>query len=206
VARAVRLDRYGGREVLYIAEVEVPSPESGEVLVEVRAAGTNPGEAAIREGLMDSMFPPAFPSGQGSDLAVVVRQVGDDVEEFGHGGEVLGWSFSRSSQADFVVAVSGAAGGVGSVAVQLLKLKGAKVIGIASESNHAWLASVDVTPVAYGTGLVDRIRAIAPSGVDAFIDTHGGHLCASGRSARSKARPHRHDHRLRAGEAVRRQD
>jgi NADPH:quinone reductase len=71
------------------------------------------------------------------------------------------------------VAVSAAAGGVGAVTVQLLKTKGANVIGIASEANHAWLTSLGVTPVAYGDGLADRLRAAAPDGIDAFIDLFG---------------------------------
>jgi NADPH:quinone reductase-like Zn-dependent oxidoreductase len=50
---------------------------------------------------------------------------------------------------------------------------GADVIGIASETNHAWLTSVGVTPVAHGDGLVERIRALSPGGVNAFIDTFG---------------------------------
>jgi NADPH2:quinone reductase len=71
------------------------------------------------------------------------------------------------------VAVSAAAGGVGSVAVQLLRLKGATVLGIASERNHDWLAAHGVVPIAYGDGLVDRLRAAAPNGIDAFIDLFG---------------------------------
>jgi NADPH:quinone reductase-like Zn-dependent oxidoreductase len=47
------------------------------------------------------------------------------------------------------------------------------VIGLSSESNREWLESHDVIPVAYGDGVADRIRAAAPGGVDAFIDTHG---------------------------------
>jgi NADPH:quinone reductase-like Zn-dependent oxidoreductase len=62
--------------------------------------------------------------------------------------------------------------GVGSLAIQLSRRTGATVIGLASESNHEWLKS-HVIPVAYGDGVADRIRAAAPSGVDAFIDTHG---------------------------------
>jgi Zn-dependent alcohol dehydrogenase len=42
-ARAVRFDRYGGREVLYVADIDMPTPAEGEVLVETRAAGVNPG-------------------------------------------------------------------------------------------------------------------------------------------------------------------
>ena len=69
------------------------------------------------------------------------------------------------------VVISGAAGGVGSLAVQLARRTGATVIGLASEPNHEWLKSRGVIPVAYGDGVADRIRAAAPSGVDAFIDT-----------------------------------
>jgi len=71
------------------------------------------------------------------------------------------------------VVISGAAGGVGSLAVQLAGRAGATVIGLASESNHEWLQSHGVIPVAYGDGVTDRIKATAPNGVDAFIDTHG---------------------------------
>ncbi len=54
--RAVRFDHYGDRDVLYVAEVDMPVPPAGEVVVEVRAAGINPGEASIRLGLLDAMF------------------------------------------------------------------------------------------------------------------------------------------------------
>jgi NADPH:quinone reductase-like Zn-dependent oxidoreductase len=71
------------------------------------------------------------------------------------------------------VVVSGATGGVGSLTVQLARNTGARVIGIASERNAAWLRSVGVTPIAYGDGLADRLRQQAPSGIDAFMDTYG---------------------------------
>ena len=71
------------------------------------------------------------------------------------------------------VVISGAAGGVGSLAVQLARRTEATVIGLASESNHEWLKSHGVIPVAYGDGVADRIRTAAPGGVDAFIDTYG---------------------------------
>src|SRR6202020_1157845 len=72
------------------------------------------------------------------------------------------------------VVVAGAAGGVGSVAVQLAKRAGATVIGLAGPSNHDWLKRHDVLPVAYGDGVVDRIREAAKTQVDAFLDTYGG--------------------------------
>jgi NADPH:quinone reductase len=216
MARAVRFDHYGDRDVLYIADVEVPPPPTNEVVVRVRAAGINPGEAAIRSGALDSRFPATFPSGEGSDLAGIVSAVGDSVTEFDVGDEVLGWSWRRSSQAEYVVvpvtqlipkppelswevagslyvvgctayaavravspepgetiAVSAAAGGVGTVVVQLLKTKGATVLGIASEHNHEWLRSHGVIPVAYGDRLTERLMAAAPNGIDAFIDLFG---------------------------------
>jgi NADPH:quinone reductase-like Zn-dependent oxidoreductase len=70
------------------------------------------------------------------------------------------------------VVVSGAAGGVGSIAVQLASLAGATVIGLASKANHDWLAAHGVVPVSYGDGVADRIREAAGR-VDAFIDTFG---------------------------------
>ncbi|MCW2953596.1 MAG: Alcohol dehydrogenase GroES domain protein [Conexibacter sp.] len=72
-----------------------------------------------------------------------------------------------------VVVVSGAAGGVGSVAVQLARRTGATAIGLASEANHDWLRSRDVVPVTYGEGQADRIRAAAGGPVHAFVDTFG---------------------------------
>ncbi len=216
MTRAVRFESYGGIDVLHVVKVDLPAPGPGEVLVEVRAAGTNPGEAAIRAGYMEAMYPGTFPSGQGADFAGVVTALGAGADSPSVGDEVLGWSEQRSSQAEAVVvpvgqlvpkpaslswevagslfvagttayaalravgagpgdtvAVSAAAGGVGSIVVQLLKVRGAKVIGIASESNADWLRSVGATPVTYGDGLAERLRAAAPDGIDAFIDCFG---------------------------------
>jgi NADPH:quinone reductase-like Zn-dependent oxidoreductase len=71
------------------------------------------------------------------------------------------------------VVVSAAAGGVGGLASQLAQHSGASVIGIASDAHADWLTSIGVAPVAYGDGMLDRIKAAAPDGVDAFIDTYG---------------------------------
>lgn len=70
------------------------------------------------------------------------------------------------------VVVSGAAGGVGSLAVQLARQTGAEVVGIAGTANHDWLTAHGVTPVAYGSDLAEQLRTVAPK-IDAFIDTHG---------------------------------
>src|ERR1039458_9380578 len=98
-ARAARFDRYGDRTVLYVAEVPMPAPSDGEVLVAVRAAAINPGETNIRTGALHDRFPATFPSGQGSDLAGVVTAVGESAGELAAGDEVLGFSWRRSSHA-----------------------------------------------------------------------------------------------------------
>jgi len=73
------------------------------------------------------------------------------------------------------VAVAGAAGGVGTIAVQLAKRAGATVLGIAGPSNDDWLTAHGVVPVNYGDGLADRLRDAAPDGqIDAFLDFFGG--------------------------------
>jgi NADPH:quinone reductase-like Zn-dependent oxidoreductase len=214
--KAVRFDEYGGVDVLKVVDVPRPIAGPGQVLVQVKAAGINPGEAKIREGLLASRWPTTFPSGEGSDLAGIVAEVGPRVTGFSSGDEVIGFTNNRASQAEYViveaenltakpagvpwevagalfvvgatafaavqavelaqgdtVVVSGAAGGVGSIAVQLARRAGATVIGLASPANHEWLAGHGVIPVAYGDGVAGRIRQVAGK-VDAFVDTYGG--------------------------------
>jgi NADPH:quinone reductase-like Zn-dependent oxidoreductase len=198
--RAVRFTEYGGVDVLNVDEVPTPTAGLGQVLVQVRAAGINPGEAKIRDGLMHARFPATFPSGQGSDLAGIVAALGSGATGVAVGEHVIGYTNNRASHADYVLAeaehltpkpdavswevagglfvagatvvVAGAAGGVGSIAVQLARLTGAAVVGLASQQNHDWLVAHGVKPVAYGDGVAGRIRHVAPK-VDAFIDTHG---------------------------------
>jgi NADPH:quinone reductase-like Zn-dependent oxidoreductase len=69
--------------------------------------------------------------------------------------------------------VHAAAGGVGTFAVQLAIARGARVIGTASERNHDLLRGYGAIPVTYGDGLADRVRAVAPDGVDAVLDASG---------------------------------
>ena len=213
--KAVRFDEYGGIDVLRVEEVALRDPAEREVLVQVKAAGINPGEAAIRTGMLHDRFPATFPSGEGSDLAGVVTKLGPGVEGVAVGDEVIGWTDNRASHAEYAlveaghltakpadlpwevagslfvagvtawaavrsvslkpgetVVVSGAAGGVGSLAVQLAKRAGAEVIGLAGPANHDWLIEHGVTPVEYGDGLAERLHEAAPR-IDAFIDTFG---------------------------------
>ncbi|MFF0409962.1 NADP-dependent oxidoreductase [Kitasatospora sp. NPDC004745] len=70
--------------------------------------------------------------------------------------------------------VHAAAGGVGHLAVQLVRARGARVIGTAAERNHDYLRGLGAEPVTYGEGLADRVRELAPGGVDAALDLVGG--------------------------------
>ena len=213
--KAVRFDQYGPVGVLDVREVPTPEPGPGQVLVEVKAAGINPGEAKIRAGLLHDQFPATFPSGEGSDLAGTVAAMGRGVAGVASGQEVIGYTDNRASHAQYVlveagnltpkpaevpwevagalfvagatayaavravslaagdtVVVAGATGGVGSIAVQLARLAGATVIGVASRSHRDWLQGRGVIGVEYGDGVADRIRQTADH-VDAFIDTVG---------------------------------
>ncbi|MBT0993575.1 NADP-dependent oxidoreductase [Cellulomonas sp. DKR-3] len=80
------------------------------------------------------------------------------------------------------VLVHAAAGGVGQFAVQLAVARGARVIGTASSGNHEYLRGLGAEPVAYGEGLVERVRALAPAGVDVVLDYGSDDLVATTRA------------------------
>jgi NADPH:quinone reductase-like Zn-dependent oxidoreductase len=101
--KAVRFDDYGGLDVLEVRDVARPEPGPDQVLVAVRAAGINIGEAKIREGVVREIFPASFPSGEGSDLAGVVEQLGANVKGVGVGDEVIGYTDNRASHAEYVL-------------------------------------------------------------------------------------------------------
>ena len=231
VRRGRRVGRAGGRPTV---------TGTGEVLVQVEAAGINPGEAAIRKGLLHAKWPATFPSGQGSDLAGVVAEVGDGVEglrrrrrglrlERGAGeprrarrdaGEParpqagrpavgrsrrplrrrrhgLGRRPSGRCGVGDTVVVSGAAGGVGSLTVQLARLAGATVIGLASEPNHGWLREHGVIPVVLRPRSAGTHPRRCPGRKGRCVHRHlrqrlRGPRHRSGRRAQAD----RHDHRL----------
>src|SRR6201989_3481444 len=101
--KAVQFDDYGGVEVLEVRDVPRPEPGPGQALVAVRAAGINPSEGKMREGLVREIFPSTFPSGQGSDLAGVVVELGAGVEDVAEGDEVIGYPDNRASHAEYVL-------------------------------------------------------------------------------------------------------
>src|SRR6266542_5791984 len=163
MSKAVRYDGVGGIDVLRVVEE-----------VGAGVGGFSPGDEVI-----------GFSNNRASQAELVLVEAGDLTRkpekvswEAAGGLYVAGttaWGAVHAVQlkGGETVVISGAAGGVGSLAVQLARRTGATVIGLASENNHEWLKSHGVIPVEYGDGVADRIRAAAPSGVDAFIDTHG---------------------------------
>jgi NADPH:quinone reductase len=205
---------FGGPEQLVVSEVATPEPGPGEVRVAVRAIGVNPIDWKIYSGRMgrdrEALEKIGF------ELAGVVEAVGEDVEDWAVGDEViatqvpgngytdaavvpaagliakperLSWELAASvpvagaTAAHAVEAagvrdgetllVHGAAGGVGGLIVQLARRRGARVIATASERNHEYLRSLGAEPVTYGEGLRDRVRTLAPDGVEAAIDAVG---------------------------------
>ncbi|WTW92994.1 NADP-dependent oxidoreductase [Streptomycetaceae bacterium NBC_01309] len=214
--KAAVVTRFGGPEVLHIAEIPTPTAGPGQVRVKVRAAGVMPFDTGLRAGMFPPAMTPGFPEKPavpGNEFAGVVDEVGDGVTGFAPGAEVLGFA-TTGAYAEFIVIpadqlarkpadmpwevaaglsgngqgahmalgqlavgpgdtvlITAAAGGLGTIAVQLAKAWGAAtVIGTASERNHDYLRSLGAVPVTYGPGLVDRVRAIAPDGVDAALD------------------------------------
>ncbi|PYC83792.1 alcohol dehydrogenase [Streptomyces tateyamensis] len=220
MVQAVVFERYGGAEVLQLAELPEPVAGQGEVRVRVRAAGVNPIDCKIRRGEFSGGQPAAGLRTLGNEFAGVVDAVGPGVTDFAVGDEVIGFASanayteSLAVPADQLTAkpaalgwepagalsavgqtahnsleelkvaagetllVHAAAGGVGTVAVQLAVQRGATVIGTASERNHAYLRSLGAVPVSYGPGLEERVRELAPGGVDAAFDCIGGEAIA----------------------------
>lgn len=213
--KAAIITEPGGPEVLEVREVPDPVPGPGQVRVRVKAAGVQPFDLAIREGWRPPYATGELPDIPGNELAGIVDAVGDGVEAWRPGDEVLGFTllggyaeyvvvpadqlvrkpasmpwevaggFTAGAQTaelaweevepgpGDVVLVHGAAGNVGGFAVQLARLRGARVIGTARPEHHAYLRSLRAEPVDYRDDLVDRVRALAPDGVDVVLDSAG---------------------------------
>jgi NADPH:quinone reductase-like Zn-dependent oxidoreductase len=208
--RAFLISRRG--EKGSVQTVAVPAPRDGELLVRVRAAGVNPYDWKVRDGVIPS---DVFPVELGVDFAGTVESAGARVSGFAPGDRVFGTSESGSFaeyatvDASAVIAkipqglsdvqaaalpvagltalslvhgagagpgttvlVVGAAGGVGSYAVQLARQRGARVIGVAHSSDADAVRALGASAViAYDRGDVPAaVEAAVPSGVDAVID------------------------------------
>lgn len=211
---AVRIESFGGPEVLELMEIDEPTAPPDGVVIQVRAAGVNPIDWKIRKGLTGH-GELTEPMGLGSDASGVVTSVGVEAGSFQVGDEV----FARGLTGAYATAVTAhatqlvrkpksvaweqaaafgmpvgtayqalkalgvaagqtllvhaGAGAVGQAAVQLARNWGLTVIATASRPHHARLAELGAVPVTYGNGLLDRLRAVAPSGIDVVLDAAG---------------------------------
>jgi NADPH:quinone reductase len=211
---AVRIDEFGGPEVLHLVDIEVPTPGEGEVVLEIHAIGVNPVDSKIREGKRSS-GPLEAPIGLGSDASGVLVALGSGVTGCSVGDAVIGagltgaYATDVATSVDRIIAkpaglsfeaaaslgvpvgtayqvltsiglaagetllVHAGSGGVGQAAIQFGVRAGATVIATAGESNQARLAELGAIPVVYGDGLLERVRAVAPQGVDLVLDAAG---------------------------------
>jgi NADPH:quinone reductase-like Zn-dependent oxidoreductase len=106
-------------------------------------------------------IPPSLDFAQAAALPVAVETAVRTLDVLGVGPDVT-------------ALINGAAGGVGSAATQIARSRGARVIGTASPNNHDYLRSLGAEPTTYGDGLVERLREIAPEGLDVALDAAGG--------------------------------
>jgi NADPH:quinone reductase-like Zn-dependent oxidoreductase len=151
-----------GREVAGVVD------EVGEGVTDVKAGdevfGFADGGGGAAELALSSEYAPIPPSldfAQAAALPVAVETAVRTLDALGVGSGTT-------------VLINGAAGGVGSAAVQIARARGARVIGTASEQNHEYLRSLGAEPTTYGEGLEQRVRELAPDGVDAALDAAGG--------------------------------
>jgi NADPH:quinone reductase-like Zn-dependent oxidoreductase len=190
IMKAAVYHSFGGPEVLEVVEAPEPKMNVDQVLIRVKAAALNPADLGFQAGAVDALVDSFFPVIPGWDVAGIVAEAGIGTTGFKPGDEVIGLirgAIQRhGSYAERIAAEPrqlarkpanldwGQAAGLplaGLTAYQAV----VHALGVrtASESNHDYLRSVGVEPVAYGDGLADRVLALAPGGVDAVLDTAG---------------------------------
>jgi NADPH:quinone reductase-like Zn-dependent oxidoreductase len=221
--RAIAVNRWGGRDVLELVDVDPPPVAPDGVLVRVHAAGVNPVDYKVREGKLAGGFPYHFPVILGWDAAGVVEEVGPAVTWFKPGDRVYGYcrrheleygtyaelvtvpegflahmpenlDFVQAGalplaaltahqclerlgvRAGEVVFISGGAGGVGHIAVQLAKARGANVVATGSPESFDFLRELGAEPVDHGAGdVAEQVRTHNyGGGADAAFDLFGG--------------------------------
>ncbi|NJL56641.1 NADP-dependent oxidoreductase [bacterium] len=215
--KAVRIHAYGGSEMLHYEDVPIPTPGSGEVLIQVHAAGVNPIDWKIREGWLQQVFNYPLPVIIGTDVAGVVHAIGEGVTTLQPGQPVYGvvamtlsgayaeyalgheWAIAPKPktlnhvqaaavpivamtawqalfdvgqlQAGQSVLIHGAAGGVGSFAVQFAKAQGIRAICTASSQNVDYVRALGADDVIdYQTTVFEHTI----HDVDMVLDLVGG--------------------------------
>src|SRR5437588_2608818 len=136
IMRAIQVHRYGGPEQLKLEEKPRPEPQTGEVLVRVYAAGVNPIDWKIRQGLMKEFRPMTFPYTPGIEVAGVVEDVGPGVTAFEIGQAAFGWS-ERGAYAAYITVP------VEALALKPEALSFAEAATVTVGATAAWRALVD---------------------------------------------------------------
>jgi NADPH:quinone reductase-like Zn-dependent oxidoreductase len=160
-AMPAELPQTTGREVAGIVDEigeGVSDVSIGDRVFGFAAGGAGAAELSLLENY--APIPPSLDFAAAAALPVAVETATRTLD-------LLGVGDGRT------VLINGAAGGVGSAAVQIARNRGARVIGTGSPGNHEYLRSLGAVPTTYGDGLVERVRAIAPDGVDAALDAAG---------------------------------
>jgi NADPH:quinone reductase-like Zn-dependent oxidoreductase len=161
------------REVMPVALPSIPGIDVAGVVDEVGdgVSGVAPGDevfgSAVASGMAEyavlehfAAKPAELSWPEAGGLSVAVETTGRTLRQLG-------------LERGHTLVVNGAAGGVGLAAVQFALARGARVIGTASEGNHEFLRSLGAEPTTYGDGLAERVRALAPDGVDRALDVAG---------------------------------
>jgi len=156
------LPRFTGLDVAGVVD------EVGEAVTDVTAGDEVFGPAVGGAGAADrailenyARIPPSLDFTTAAALPVAVETAARTLDLLGAGeGQT--------------VLINGAAGAIGICAVQIARSRGARVIGTASEPNHDYLRGYGAEPTTYGSGLAERVRELAPGGVDAALDAAGG--------------------------------
>ena len=217
--RAIRINQYGGTEILQLNQIDTPKINTDDILIKVKSSSINPVDWKIREGYLKDFIPYQMPVTLGFDVSGVVSEVGSEVTDFKVGDEVFSrpdisrdgayadyiavkadevafksskLSFEQAAalplagitawqclvdvgqlQAGQRVLIHAGAGGVGHLAIQIAKAKGATVIATASTANQELLAQFGADQaVDYTKGVL--LEQIEP--VDIVIDTIGGEV------------------------------
>jgi NADPH:quinone reductase-like Zn-dependent oxidoreductase len=222
--KASYYDEFGELDNIKTGELDTPEPGEGEVLVQIKAAGVNPVDAAVAKGMLKDAIPSAFPIIPGWDVAGIVKETGFSARQFNDGDEVYAYARRPSIQhgtfAEYIVLpesylakrpksismeeaggiplvgltayqslfdagnlkegqtllILGASGGVDTLAIQLAKAHGAKVIGVASEKNHEYMKKLgaDETIDYKDNHVGEAVKSIEPDGIDVIFHCSRG--------------------------------
>jgi NADPH:quinone reductase-like Zn-dependent oxidoreductase len=156
----------------------LPAGVGADVSGVVDQVGPGVSEFAVGDEVLGSSVTPSFAERALAEPTSLVRKPHDMAWEVagslaGAGGTAYAVLKQLRVKAGETLLIHGAAGGVGTFAVQLAAAQGVTVIGTASERNHDYLRSIGAIPVTYGDGLLERVRSVAPQGVDAVLDASG---------------------------------